>query len=168
MSEGLDRRFRAAARGYLVYGVVYYVGGLYMLWHGVGVAGSMEGRRTSALLFWAVAGLVPMLGIPYLIVRPRALFERWILTRRDFTRIVALFLLFRAYKVGHVVLHHHGGSVPAPWGGSITFQVGAAVFTVVTLYALVMVARAAWASEPAGSIPQPGSDAREPARPHHA
>lgn len=146
MNEGSARRFGAAARAYLVYGVCYYVGGLYMLWHGVGVAGSMEGRRIDALLFWAIVGLVPMLLIPYLIARPRALFERWVLSRRDFTRIVALFLLFRAYKVGQIVLHHHGGSVPAPWGGAISFQVGAAVFTLVTLYALVMVAWAAWAS----------------------
>jgi hypothetical protein len=158
VSELRDRRFRDAARGYLVYGVFYYVGGLYMLWHGVGVAGSMEGRRISALTFWAAAGLVPMLLIPYLIARPRAPFERWILSRRDFTRVVALFLVFRAYKVGQVIVHHHGGSVPAPWGGSITFQAGAAVFTVITLGALVLVARAAWGPERAG-------EAREPASP---
>jgi hypothetical protein len=143
--SGLDRRFRDAARGYLVYGVCYYVGGLYLLWHGVGVMGAMEGRRLTTLGFWAIAGLVPMLLIPYLIARRRDWFERWIVSRRDFTRIVALFLAFRAYKIGQVVVHHHGGSVPAPWGGSITFQVGAAVFFVVTVGALIVVARAAWA-----------------------
>ena len=155
MSEVVERRFRDAARAYLIYGIVYYVGGLYMLWHGVGVAGSMEGRRINALAFWAIAGLVPMLGIPYLLARPRAAFERWVLSRRDFTRIVALFLLFRSYKVGQVILDHHGGSVPAPWGGTITFQVGAVVFTLITLYALVMMIRAGWGSEPAGEAPEP-------------
>jgi hypothetical protein len=148
VSEPVDRRFGDAARAYLVYGIFYYVGGLYMLWHGVGVVGSMEGRRYSALAFWALAGLVPMLLIPYLIARPRAPFERWILSRRDFTRVVALFLAFRAYKVAQVIVHHHGGSVPAPWGGRITFQLGAAVFTVITLGALVLVARAGWGGEP--------------------
>jgi hypothetical protein len=157
VNERVVRRFRNAARGYLVYGIVYYVGGLYMLWHGVGVVGSMEGRRVGALVFWALAGLVPMLVIPYLIARPRAPFERWFLTRRDFTRVVALFLAFRAYKVGQVILHHHGGSVPAPWGGSITFQAGAMVFTVVTLAALIVVAWAAWGPEPAGEARQPAS-----------
>jgi hypothetical protein len=37
--------------------------------------------------------------------------------------------------------------VPAPGGGSITFQVGAAVFFVITVGALIMVVRAAWATE---------------------
>jgi hypothetical protein len=162
VDDVVERRFSRAARAYLVYGIFYYVGGLYMLWHGVGVVGSMEGRRTSALVFWALAGLVPMLLIPYLIARPRVPFERWVLTRRDFTRIVALFLAFRAYKVGQVITHHHGGSVPAPWGGSITFQAGAVVFTIITLGALVLVAWAGWGPERAG-------EAGEPASPvHHA
>jgi hypothetical protein len=161
VSEIGERRFRDAARAYLTYGIVYYVGGLYMLWHGVGVAGSMEGRRVSALAFWATAGLVPMLGIPYVIARPRAAFERWVLSRRDFARIVALFLLFRSYKVGQVILDHHGGSVPAPWGGTITFQVGAVVFTLITLYALIMMIRAGWTSARSEAV-------FEPARSTHA
>ena len=146
MSE-LERRYRTAARCYLVYGVVYYVGGLYLLWHGVGVMGSMEGRRFSTLGFWALAGLVPMLLIPYLIHARHAWFERWMFSRRDFTRVVALLLAFRAWKIGQVVVRHHGGSVPAPWGGSITFQVGAAIFFVITVVALAAVARAAWARD---------------------
>jgi hypothetical protein len=143
----LEGRFRNAARGYLLYGACYYVGGLYLLWHGVGVIGSMEGRRVGTLIFWAVVGAVPMLVIPYLIVRRRGWFERWVFTRRDFTRIVTLFLAFRAYRVGQVIVHHHGGSVPAPWGGSVTFQAGAALFFVITLAAMFFVARAAWAPE---------------------
>jgi hypothetical protein len=161
VSERVGHRFRAAARAYLVYGIVYYVGGLYLVWHGVGVAGSMEGRRINALAFWAIAGLVPMLLIPYLITRPRAWFERWILCRRDFARVVAVLLAFRAFKVGQVIVHPHGGSVPTPWGGSITFQVGAAVFTVITVVALVLVAWAAWSPERAYPEAQTG-DARAP------
>jgi hypothetical protein len=37
--------------------------------------------------------------------------------------------------------------VPAPWGGEISFRAGAAVFLVVTVVALVLVARAAWRAE---------------------
>ncbi len=146
-SNDLERRCRIAARGYLVYGIVYYVGGLYLLWHGVGAMGAMEGRRFSTLGFWALAGLVPMLVIPYLIAARRGWFERWVFSRRDFTRVVALFLAFRAYKIGQVIARPHGGSVPAPWGGSITFEVGAAIFFVITLGALAVVVRAAWAPE---------------------
>lgn len=143
----LEHRFRNAARGYLLYGACYYVGGLYLLWHGFGVMGAMEGRRVGTLVFWALVGAVPMLVIPYLIVRRRAWFERWVVTRRDFTRIVALFLAFRAYMVGQVIVRRHLASVPLPWGGDISFRVGAAIFFVITLAAMFFVARAAWAPE---------------------
>ena len=143
MSEG-ESRYRTAARGYFAYGIAYYAGGLYLLWHGVGVMGAMEGRRARTLAFWALAGLVPLLGVPYLLRARRWWFERWVFTRRDFARVVAVFLAFRAWKVAQVVLRHHGASVPAPWGGTLTFQVGAAIFLVITIGALAAVLRAAW------------------------
>jgi len=142
-----DARYRTAARGYFAYGIVYYVGGLYLLWHGVGVMGAMEGRRASTLAFWALAGLVPLLGVPYLLRARRWWFERWVFTRRDFARVVAVFLAFRAWRVAQVVHHHHGASVPAPWGGTITFQVGAAIFLIITVGALATVLRAAWGKD---------------------
>ena len=37
--------------------------------------------------------------------------------------------------------------VAAPWGGLISFRLGGAVFMIVTLVALVLVARAAWDEE---------------------
>ena len=140
----LETRYRTAAQGYFAYGIVYYVGGLYILWHGVGVMGAMEGRRGNTLAFWALAGLVPLLGVPYLLHARRWWFERWVFTRRDFARVVAVFLAFRAWRVAQVVHHHHGASVPAPWGGTITFQVGAAIFLIITIGALAAVLRAAW------------------------
>ena len=143
-----EARFRIAARGYLLYGIVYWIGGLYLLSQGVGVMGATEeGRRLGTMAFWAVAGLVPMLGIPYLLQSRRGWFERWVFSRRDFARVVSLFLAFRAWKIGQVVVHGHGGSVPAPWGGIISFRVGAAMFLVITVSGLAAVARAAWARE---------------------
>jgi len=56
-------------------------------------------------------------------------------------------LAFRAYKVGHVMMSDRAASVAGPWGGTVSFSAGAAVFLVVTLAALVAVARAAWAPE---------------------
>ena len=143
----MSDRFSLAARAYLAYGIVYWVGGLYLLWHGVGVMGSSGGRGGSSLVFWAMVGLIPLLVIPYLLHAPRAWFERWVLCRRDFARVVALFLAFRAYKVGQVAAAPHGASVPAPWGGSLSFQIGAAIFLLVTLGALIFVGRAAWTPE---------------------
>jgi hypothetical protein len=143
-----DVRFRAAAGAYLLYGAVYYVGGLYLVSQGVGVmGGSSGGGRGGGLLFWAITGLVPFLGIPWLLHSRRPGFEGWVLSRRDFARLVSGLLAFRAYKVGQVAFRPDAASVAAPWGGAVTFQIGAAIFLVVTLLALVMVARAAWARE---------------------
>lgn len=139
--------FRAAALAYFSYGVVYWAGGVYLLWHGIGVEGG-PARGRSFLSAWALAGLVLVFLIPFLLRRRHAWFERWILSRRDFARILALFLAFRAFKVAQVALREDGGSVPAPWGGVITFRAGALVFLVVTLTALAFVARAAWRAEP--------------------
>ncbi len=140
----VDGRFRSAARAYLLYGIVYWIGGLYMLGQGVGVMGAMEGRRGTSIAFWGLAGLVPLLLIPYLLQARRRWFERWLLSRRDFARLVAVLLAFRAWKVGQVALARDGGVVAAPWGGMVTFQAGAALFLVVTVIALAAVARAAW------------------------
>ena len=142
-----DRRFRHAALAYLAYGLVYYVGGLYLVSQGVGVMGSMDGRRGSSLAFWAAAGLVPLLVVPFLLHARRTWFERWVLSRRDFARVVALFLAFRAFKVAQVAFADHGASVTAPWGGVVSFRTGAALFLVVTLAALAAIVRAAWATE---------------------
>jgi hypothetical protein len=142
-----ESRFRTAARGYLLYGAVYWIGGLYLLSQGVGVMGSMEGRRLGTMAFWALAGLVPLLVIPYLLKARRGWFERWVLSRRDFARVLSLFLVFRAWKVGQVVVHDHGGGVAVPWGGAVSFRTGAVVFLVITVAALAVVARAAWARE---------------------
>jgi hypothetical protein len=144
-----DAQYRLAARAYFAYGLAYYVGGLYLVWQGVGVMGAKEGRRASTLAFWALAGLVPLLGVPYLLSARRGWFERWVLTRRDFARLVAIFLAFRAWKIAQVVvLHHSGASVPAPWGGTMSFRVGGAIFLIVTVAALAAVIRAAWGREP--------------------
>jgi hypothetical protein len=142
-----ERRFRHAALAYLAYGLVYYVGGLYLVSQGVGVMGAMEGRTGRSLAFWAVAGLVPLLVVPYLLSARRGWFERWVLARRDFARVVALFLAFRAFKVAQVALGDHGASVAAPWGGAVSFGTGAALFLVITLVALAAIVRAAWAKE---------------------
>src|ERR687892_958584 len=139
-------RFRDAARAYFAYAVVYWIGGVYLVWNGVGIAGeATPSKRAVSVAFWAVVGLVPMLVIPYLLRRSRPWFERWILSRRDFARILALVMAWRALEVLRVVLRSGTATVPAPWGGGIPFRAGAAVFFVVTVAALALVARAAWA-----------------------
>jgi hypothetical protein len=143
----MSARFRAAALAYFAYGVVYYVGGLWLVHQGIGVMGTFSGGGRRTLVFWALMGLVPLLAIPFFLWVRQRWFERWIVSRRDFARLVAFLLAFRALKVGEVAFHHDGAAVTAPWGGDITFQAGARVFLVVTVAALIVVARAAWAAE---------------------
>ena len=140
MSAGLDDRFRMAARGYFVYGLVYLVGGFWLWLHDVG-------RGSVWSVVWILLGATLVVLIPFLLRRPRAWFERWILSRRDFARIVVLFMAFRVLAVAHVVFRSETATVAAPWGGLVSFRLGGAVFMIVTLVALVLVARAAWDEE---------------------
>jgi hypothetical protein len=41
--------------------------------------------------------------------------------------------------------------VAAPWGGDVSFRIGAALFFLVTVAALALVARAAWAGSAEGA-----------------
>jgi hypothetical protein len=138
--------FRLAARAYLVYGVIYWLGGLYLATQGVGVRGD---RMMQPGVAWILLGLVLVGAIPYLLAQRRAWFERWILSRRDFARVLAAFMAVRAWHVLRVALRPDTGSVAAPWGGEVTFRAGAIVFLIVTVAALVLVGRAAWAREAA-------------------
>jgi len=152
VSERADRRFRVAAYAYLVYGVVYWLGGMWLLSQGVGVMGGRTGAGTTASLArWGLIGAVPLILIPLLLSR------RWSwlrgaagVARRAFAALIVLLLALRAWKVGAVALHGDGASIAAPWGGAMTFQAGAAIFLVVTLAALVAVARAIATPERAG------------------
>jgi len=132
--------FHLAARAYFLYGVIYLLGGIYLLANGVGVRGS----RVGATMEWALLGLIILLGIPYLLRRPRRWFERWVLSRRDFARVIAVLMLVRAWKVLMVAIRPETATIATPWGTDVTFRLGAIVFFVVTVVALFFVARAAW------------------------
>jgi hypothetical protein len=138
-------RFRDAARAYLGYGVVYWVGAAYAAYHGIGVRA--EGRIDWRGMSWVILGLVFVILIPYLLRRRRPWFERWILSRRDFARLISLSMAWRAVEVGTRALRPQSASIPAPWGGEISFRLAYIVFFVVTVAALAFVARAAWSEE---------------------
>jgi hypothetical protein len=139
-------RYQVAARAYLTYGVIYWIGGVYLAAQGVGVRGE---RMMQPGVVWIVLGLVFVVAIPYLLARRRAWFERWVLSRRDFARVLTLFMALRAWHVLKVVLRPETATVSAPWGGDITFRAGAIVFLLVTVIALVLIGRAAWTEETA-------------------
>jgi len=135
-----DERFRDAARAYVVYGIVLFIGGAWLELHGVGTRGGALISGIEYLIF----GLVFLVGIPYVLRRRRVWFERWVLSRRDFARLLTVFMAYRAYRTLVVVLRPQTASVAAPWDGEITFRAGGAVFFVVTLVALLFIAVAAW------------------------
>jgi hypothetical protein len=131
-----------AAYAYLAYGIVYWVGGMWLLSQGIGVMGGRGSDGTTAsMMRWGLIGALPLIAIPLLLAR------RWswlggVVSRRTFAALVALLLALRTWKVAGVALDGGGTSVAAPWGGEMSFQAGAAIFLVMTLLALVAVARA--------------------------
>jgi hypothetical protein len=131
--------------GYAVYGLVYWLGGLYLLSQGVGVAGGRTGGGTGAsMVTWGALGLVPLVAIPLLLWWPWSRLGGWV-SRRSFACLVALLLALRVWKVGEVAIRG-GATVAAPWGGEIGFRAGAVVFLAVAVVALVLMVRAAWPS----------------------
>ena len=140
MSAALEDRFRAAARAYFVYGIVYLVGGVWLWLHDVG-------RAFAGSWAFILGGATLVVLIPFLLRRPRPWFERWILSRRDFARIVVLSMVLRVVAVARVVVRSEAATVVTPWGGQISYRLGGVVFLIVTVVALVLVARAAWSEE---------------------
>ena len=136
----MSDRYRAAAVMYLVYGLVYWIGGVYLWLHGVG-------RGSTASVVWIALGGVLVVLIPLLLHRRYRWFERWVLSRRDFARLVTLLVVVRIAAVLRVVVRGETASVSAPWGGDISFRAGGAAFLVVAALAAFMLARAAWSDE---------------------
>jgi len=132
-----EERFKQAAWTYFVYGVIYWFGGLYLQLQGLG-----PGRR---VLFWFIAGGALVLLVPYLLMRERAWFDRWVLSRRDFARILTVLVAFRAFEVGRIALRGTAFStMPVIGGGVIPIRAGSWAFFAITMVTAAMLARAAW------------------------
>ena len=101
----------------MIYGIVYWIGGMWLLSQGVGVMGSTAGATTASMVRWGLIGAVPLIVIPLLLSR-RWSWRRGILSRRVFAALITLLLAVRAWKVGAVAVHGDAASVAAPWGGS--------------------------------------------------
>jgi hypothetical protein len=136
----MERKFQQAAWTYLAYGIVYWVVALYLQLRVFTVRGP--------LLFWFVLGAVIALGVPWLLVRRRRWFERWILSRRDFARIVSALVAVRAVAVASIALRGPGRMrMPSFGSGVPTTEAGAWLMAIVAAVTSVMLARAAWQRE---------------------
>lgn len=125
-----EERFRQAAWAYFAYGVVYWLGGLYLAARGLAV-----GRG----VVWFILGALFVVVFPWLIARgARGGGYLW------FTRILTLLVAYRAFEVGRVALGPRVPAVPFPGGGEIPMSLGAGIFFLVTVVTMAMLARAAW------------------------
>jgi len=123
-------KFRQAAWCYLAYGLVYWLGGVYLAAHGIGA-----GRG----LVWLAVGAVFVVLFPWLIARgSRGTGYLW------FVRVLSLAVIWRAIFVARTAVAPKFPSVPLPGGGVLPMRAAAAAFLVVTLATAAMLARAAW------------------------
>lgn len=134
-----EQKFRLAAGTYFVYGVIYWVTALYLQLRVFRVRGSPV---------WFGVGALIAVGVPWLLLRRRAWFERWILSRRDFARILAVLVAIRAVLVARIAIRGpESMPMPGMGGGVPTTTAGAWLMALVAAVTAVMLARAAWAPE---------------------
>jgi hypothetical protein len=125
----LERPYHQAAIGYLVYGVIYLAGAIYL---------GRIGRGPGATAWWYLIGAAMAFGFPYLIWKRFT----WV------TRILAALVLVRVIGLVRIALRGDTEPVPLPWGGEIATSHGAIVFMVVAVVTCILLARAAWPRGP--------------------
>jgi len=136
-----DGRFRQAAITYLGYGVVYWLGGFALAAGGLGPRGTERGG-----VAWFFVGAAFIVLVPTLLFREHAWFHRWVLSRRDFARVLTALILVRAVEVARIARAPRAATVPV-LGFEVPFAAGAWVFCLLTVATAVMVARAAWSRD---------------------
>ena len=123
------RKYNQAAIGYLVYGVIYLTGAIYL---------GRIGRGPDATVWWYVIGAAIAFGFPYLIWRR----FKWV------TRILAVLVLGRVIGLVRIAARADTEPVPLPWGGEIAMSHGAIVFMFIALTTSILLARAGWQRSP--------------------
>ena len=123
-----NRRYRQAAVAYLVYGVVYLAGAVYLAEAGFATRGSGSGW------IWFVVGLAFLVVIPAVIWRG----VQW------FTLLIAALMAIRVAGLVRIMWVDWRVPAPLPGGGQIPLGVGALVFAMITLVAMGLLIRAAW------------------------
>jgi hypothetical protein len=137
-----EPRYRQAAWTYVGYGVVYWLGGLALATAGLGPRGMERGGTA-----WFIVGALFVIVFPWLLVRERRWFDRWILSRRDFARVLTLLVALRAIEVARIAWAPRAETV-AVLGVDVPMRAGAWAFCLLTVVTAVMLARAAWGRDP--------------------
>ena len=135
-------RYRQAAWTYVAYGVVYWLGGLVLASAGLGPRGMERGGTA-----WFVVGALIIVVFPWLLVKERAWFDRWVLSRRDFARVLTLLVTLRAIEVVRIAWMPRTETASV-LGLDVSLRAGAWAFCLLTVVTAVMLARAAWSRGP--------------------
>jgi hypothetical protein len=135
-------QYRQAAWTYVAYGVVYWLGGLVLASGGLGPRGMERGGTA-----WFVVGALFVVVFPWLLIKERAWFDRWVLSRRDFARVLTLLVALRAIEVARIAWMPRAETVSV-LGLDVSLRAGAWAFCLLTVVTAVMLARAAWSREP--------------------
>src|SRR5574342_398278 len=138
MATSREERYRQAAWTYVAYGVVYWLGGLALAQSGLGPRGMERGGTA-----WFVVGALFVVVFPWLLARERGWFDRWILSRRDFARVLTVLVALRAIEVARIARMPRVAIVSV-LGFAVPTALGAWVFCLLTVLTAVMLARAAW------------------------
>jgi hypothetical protein len=119
------RKYNQAAIGYLVYGVIYLAGAIYL---------GRIGRGPDATAWWYLIGAAMAFGLPFLIWKR----FKWV------TRILAVLVLVRVIGLVRIAVREGTEPVPLPWGGEIATSHGAIVFMLIAVMTCILLARAGW------------------------
>lgn len=118
-------RYRQAAVAYLIYGIVYLTGAVYLA--------SMDVVARSGWV-WFLVGVLFILVLP-----PLIWYEyKWV------TRVLAILIGVRVVGLGRTIVTGTSEPVPMPGGWELPMQYGALVFLVVAALTGFMLARAGW------------------------
>jgi hypothetical protein len=127
-----ERKYSQAAVGYLVYGLIYLAGAIYL---------GRIGKGPDASVWWYVAGAAIAFGLPYLIWKR----FKWM------TRVLAVLVFVRVVGLVRIAARAEPDPVPLPWGGEIATSHGALVFMLIAALACILLARAGWQRSPAAA-----------------
>lgn len=119
------QKYRQAAITYLVYGLIYLGGAVYL---------AEIGAVARSGWVWFLVGAIFLLVLP-----PLVWYEfKWV------TRILAILVFVRVVGLVRVIVNDEGETVPLPWDGAVPMRYGAVAFLIVAVVAGAMLVRAGW------------------------
>lgn len=124
--EGVRRtaKYRHAAVGYFIYGLIYFAGAVYLSTRGEGPGGGW---------IWFGVGAAMVVLFPVLIWKEM----KWVARLLAFLVALRVFGVFRVFFDGSRLIE-------MPWGGEIPIAYGAAAFLTVAAIECYLLARAGW------------------------